>query len=71
MADRIIACAPGTWREIQIRTLRNFLSIRTQDMDLAEVVFVKYIFESVYFFLNNPEMASVDWKLGWLAIIYC
>jgi hypothetical protein len=30
-----------TWREIQIRMLRDFLSIRTQDMDLASVVFVK------------------------------
>jgi hypothetical protein len=39
---------------INIRTLRDFLSIRTQDMDLAPAVFVKYIFESVYFFLNNP-----------------
>jgi hypothetical protein len=36
---------------IDIRTLRDFLSIRTQDMDLASIVFVKYIFESVYFFL--------------------
>jgi hypothetical protein len=26
---------------IDIRTLRDFLSIRTQDMDLASVVFVK------------------------------
>jgi hypothetical protein len=26
---------------IDIRTLRDFLSIRTQDMDLATVVFVK------------------------------
>jgi hypothetical protein len=39
---------------IDIRTLRDSLSIRTQDMDLASVVFVKYIFESVYFILNNP-----------------
>jgi hypothetical protein len=39
---------------IDIRTLRDFLSIRTQRMDLASVVFVKYIFESVYFFLNHP-----------------
>jgi hypothetical protein len=36
---------------IDIRNLRDFLSIRTQDMDL---VFVKQIFESVFFFLNNP-----------------
>jgi adenine-specific DNA methylase len=41
---------------IDIRTLRDFLSIRTQDMDLASLVFVKYIFESVYFFLNNPVL---------------
>jgi hypothetical protein len=39
---------------IDTRTLRDFLSIRTQDMDLASVVFVKYIFESIYLFLNNP-----------------
>jgi hypothetical protein len=39
---------------IDIRTLRDFLSIRTKDMDLVSKVFVKYIFESVYFFLNNP-----------------
>jgi hypothetical protein len=39
---------------IDIRTLRDFLSIRTQNMDLASVGFVKYIFENVYFFLNNP-----------------
>jgi hypothetical protein len=39
---------------IDIRTLTDFLSIRTKDMDLTSVVFVKYIFESVYFFLNNP-----------------
>jgi hypothetical protein len=39
---------------IDIKTLRDFLPIRTQDMDLASVVFVKYIFEGVYFFLNNP-----------------
>jgi hypothetical protein len=30
-----------TWREIQIRTLSDLLSIRIQDMDLASVVFVK------------------------------
>jgi hypothetical protein len=41
LADRIIVCAPDTWREIQIRTLRDFLSTRTQDMDLASVIFVK------------------------------
>jgi hypothetical protein len=39
---------------ISIRTLRDFLSIRFQDMDLTSVDFLKYIFESVYFFLNNP-----------------
>jgi hypothetical protein len=39
---------------IDIRTLRDFLSIRTQDMDLASVYFVKKIFGSVYIFLNNP-----------------
>jgi hypothetical protein len=39
---------------IDIRTLRDFLSTRIQDMDLVSVVSVKYIFESVYFFLNNP-----------------
>jgi hypothetical protein len=38
------------------KLLRDFLSIRTQDMDLASVIFVKYIFESVYFFLNNPVL---------------
>jgi hypothetical protein len=41
---------------IDIRTLRDFLSICTQDMDLESVVFVKYIFESVCFFLNNPVL---------------
>jgi hypothetical protein len=39
---------------IDIKTLRDFLSIRTQYMDLASVVFVKQIFESVYLFFNNP-----------------
>jgi predicted ABC-type exoprotein transport system permease subunit len=39
---------------IYIRTLRDFLSIHTQDMDLASVGFVKSIFECVYLFLNNP-----------------
>jgi hypothetical protein len=39
---------------IDISTLRDFFSIRAQDMDLASVVFVKEIFESVYFFSNNP-----------------
>jgi hypothetical protein len=39
---------------IDIRTLRDFLSIRTKGMDLAPVVFVKLIFESVYFFFNFP-----------------
>jgi hypothetical protein len=34
-----------------IRTLRDFLSIRTQDIDLASVVFVKFL--KVYTFLNN------------------
>jgi hypothetical protein len=43
---------------IDIRTLRDFLSIRTRDMDLASVVFVKYISESVYSFLNNPVLTS-------------
>jgi hypothetical protein len=38
---------------IDIRNLKDLISVRTQDMDLAKVVFVKYIFESVYF-LNNP-----------------
>jgi hypothetical protein len=38
---------------IDIRTLRDFFSIRTQDMDLASVVFEKQIFESEYFFWNN------------------
>jgi hypothetical protein len=32
---------------IDIRTSRDFLSIRTQDMDLTSVVFVKWVFESV------------------------
>jgi hypothetical protein len=41
LADRIIACAPGTWREIRIRILSDFLSVRTQDMNLASVAFVK------------------------------
>jgi hypothetical protein len=41
LADRIVACAPGTWQEIKIRTLRDFVSTHTQDMDLASVVFVK------------------------------
>jgi hypothetical protein len=41
LAYRIIVCAPGKWWEIQIRTLRDFLSIRTQNMDLTLVVFVK------------------------------
>jgi hypothetical protein len=36
--------------------LRDFLSIHTQDMDLASAVFVKQIFESVYLFLNNPAL---------------
>jgi hypothetical protein len=39
---------------IDIRTSRDFLSIHTQDMDLMSVVIVKYIFESVYFFLSKP-----------------
>jgi hypothetical protein len=39
---------------IDMRTLRDLLSIRTQDMDLASIASVKPIFESVYFFLNNP-----------------
>jgi hypothetical protein len=39
---------------IDIRTLRDFLSIRTQDMNLASVVFGKINFLGVYFFLNNP-----------------
>jgi hypothetical protein len=39
---------------IDIRILRDFLSICTQDMDLASVVFVKQLFESVCFFLNSP-----------------
>jgi hypothetical protein len=39
---------------IDITTLRDFLSIHAQDMDLASVVFIKYIFEGVYFFFNNP-----------------
>jgi hypothetical protein len=39
---------------IDIRNLRYFLAIRKEDIDLAPVIFVKYIFESVYFFLNNP-----------------
>jgi hypothetical protein len=43
---------------IDIGTLRDFFSIRTQDMDLESVVFVKQIFESVYFFLNNPLSAD-------------
>jgi hypothetical protein len=43
---------------IDIRTLRDFLFICTQDMDLTSVVFVKYIFESVYFFLNNSVFPS-------------
>jgi hypothetical protein len=38
---------------IDIRALKDFLSIHTQDMDLASVVFVKLIFESVNFFLDN------------------
>jgi hypothetical protein len=41
-------------RIIDIRTLRDFLPIRTQDVDLVSVVFVKQIFGSVYFFSNNP-----------------
>jgi hypothetical protein len=36
---------------IDIRTLRDLLFILIQDMDLASVAFVKYIFESVYLFL--------------------
>jgi hypothetical protein len=51
-----------TWRENQIRALRDFLSIRTQSMDLASAVFVKYIFESVYFFFNNPVLATLAKK---------
>jgi hypothetical protein len=39
---------------IDIRNLRDFLSVRTQDMDLESVIFIKQIVESVYFFLNNP-----------------
>jgi hypothetical protein len=39
---------------IDIRTLRDFLSIRIQYMGLTSVVFVKYIFESSYLFFNNP-----------------
>jgi hypothetical protein len=38
---------------IAIRTSRDFLSICTKDMDLTSVVFVKYIFESVYFSENS------------------
>jgi hypothetical protein len=38
---------------INIKNLRDFLSIRTQDGDLTSVVLVKSIFESVYFFLKN------------------
>jgi hypothetical protein len=65
---------------IDIGTLRDFLSIRSQDMDLVSVVFVKLIFESVYFFLNNPVQCDSFSKLspaGWntphqqLANIYC
>jgi hypothetical protein len=37
---------------IDIRTSRDFLSIRTQDMDLVSAVSIKYIFESVYLFLT-------------------
>jgi hypothetical protein len=37
---------------------RDFLSVCTQDMGLASVVFVKYIFEGVYFFLNNPVLSA-------------
>jgi hypothetical protein len=44
---------------IDIRTLRDFLSIRTQDMDLVSVVFVKQIFEGVNLFLNNPVYFQV------------
>jgi hypothetical protein len=36
------------------QNFERFLSIHTQDMNLTSVVFVKYIFECVYFFLNNP-----------------
>jgi hypothetical protein len=58
-------------------TLRDFLSIRIQDMNLMSVVFVKYIYQSVYFFLNNPvygyfkdfyyncQMASLIPYLDW------
>jgi hypothetical protein len=41
---------------IDIGTLRDFFSIRTQGMDLTSVVFVKLILESVYFFFNNPVL---------------
>jgi hypothetical protein len=51
---------------IDIRTLRDFLSIRKQDMDLTSVVFVKQIFESVYFFLNNPVCHKRTYKFGML-----
>jgi hypothetical protein len=53
-----------TWREIKIRTFRDFLSIRTQDTDLASVVFVKKIFESVHFFLNNPVQLCFSYTVS-------
>jgi hypothetical protein len=45
-------CCVCTWHlaEIQIKTLRDFLSIRTQDMDLASVVFVKYFLKCILLF---------------------
>jgi hypothetical protein len=54
---------------IDIRTLRDFLSIRTQDMDLASVVFVKLIFESVYFFLKNSVQSRCQLGVVWAAYL--
>jgi hypothetical protein len=56
--SQVTAATASVMRRLRslISELRDFLFISTQDMDLASVVFEKQIFDSVYFFFNNPVL---------------